>query len=495
MNDFLAGTSLLFGDPAGVVLFVAGLIGGLVFGAIPGLSLLTLAAIILPFSKWMSATHAIMFYGVIYCSGVYGGAVTAILFNIPGSVENAPTAFDGFPMTRKGWAGKAIGFAVTCSAIGGTLSAIFMMLATAPIAHWAVRAFGPIEMFALIFFALTVVAGVGTSSLWKGWLSLLLGILIGTIGTDPIGGVGRFTFGNLYLLAGISFVPVILGFFAVTEVFVQGERIITGVFRASKVAIDYPSFAEFWRLRIAIARSTVIGFFCGLLPGIGATLAAFLSYNEAVRWSRHPERFGTGEPEGVVASETANNAATGAAMIPLLALGLPGGALTAIMIGVFNLHDMDPGPLILVRAHDLVWVLFASMFWASVAILLLGILETKTTVHLLRIPFPVLAPGILVFSTIGAYALRNSILDVWTMFVAGIAGYILRRRAYSLPAIVMGVILGEIGESAFSKAMIMMDYSFWGFFTRPVPAVLVILGLATMILNVVRRPRFQPATE
>lgn len=493
MNDFLTGTALLFGDPAGIVLFAAGLVGGLVFGAVPGLSILTLAAIVLPFSAWMSATNAIMFYGVIYCSGVYGGAVTAILFNIPGSVENAPTAFDGFPMTRNGRAGHAVGLAVTCSAIGGTLSVVFAMLATEPVARWAVRTFGPIEVFALIFFALTVVAGVGTSSLWKGWLSLLLGVLIGTVGTDPIGGIGRFTFGSLYLLAGINFVPVILGFFAVTEVFVQGERIVTGVFRASRVAIDYPSFAEFWRLKIAIARSTVIGFFSGLLPGIGATLAAFLSYNEAVRWSRHPERFGTGEPEGVVAAETANNAATGAAMVPLLALGLPGGALTAIMIGVFNLHDMDPGPLILVRAHDLVWVLFASMFWASVAILFLGVLETKTTVHLLRIPFGVLAPAILVFSTVGVYALRNSILDVWTMFVAGIVGYLLRRRDYSLPAIVMGVILGDIGESAFSKAMIMTDYDVWALLTRPVAAVLVSLGVITVILNVVRRPRFQAA--
>lgn len=495
MDDFVTGTLLLFGSPTGIALFAGGIVGGLLFGAIPGLSLLTLAALVLPFTTFMSSTHAIMFYGVIYVSGVYGGAVTAILFNIPGSIENAPTAFDGHPMTRKGQAGKAIGFAVTCSAIGGTLSAVLMMVATAPVARLAVRLFGPIEVFALIFFALTVVAGVGTRSLWKGWLSLLLGLLVATVGTDPVGGADRFTFGSLYLLAGIDFVPVILGFFAVTEIFVQGERMATGVYRSAKVAIDYPSFGEFWRLRVAIARSTVIGFFAGLLPGIGATLAAFLSYNEAVRWSRHPERFGTGEPEGVVASETANNAATGAAMIPLLALGLPGGALTAIMIGVFNLHDMDPGPLIMVRAHDLVWVLFASMFWASLAILALGVLETKTTVHLLRIPFGVLAPAILVFSTIGAYAIRNNILDVWTMFAAGVVGYILRKGDYSLPAIIMGIILGQIGEAAFSKAMLIMDYRFAGFFTRPIPATLITLGLLTTVLNVIRRPRFHAARD
>ncbi|MFQ5915228.1 MAG: tripartite tricarboxylate transporter permease [Nitrospinota bacterium] len=490
MSDFLTGTALLFGNPAGIALFVGGLIGGLVFGAIPGLSLLTLAAILLPFSKLIPSTYAIMLYGVIYVSGVYGGAVTAILFNIPGSVENAPTAFDGYPMTRKGQAGKAIGFAVTCSAIGGTLSAIFMMLATAPLARFAVRTFGPIEVFALVFFALTVVAGVGTRSLWKGWLSLLLGLLIGTVGTDPIGGIGRFSFGNLYLLASINFVPLILGFFAITEVFVQGERMAVGIHRPPQVVIDYPSFLEFWRLKLAIARSTAIGIFCGLLPGVGATLAAFLSYTEAVRWSRRPERFGTGEPEGVVASETANNAATGAAMIPLLALGLPGGALTAIMIGVFNLHNMDPGPLIMVRAKDLVWVLFSSMFWASLAILLLGVLETKGIVNLLRIPFRVLGPAILLFATIGAYALRNTILDVWTMFGAGVLGYFLRRSDYSVPAVIMGVILGQIGESAFSKAMIIMDYSFLGFFERPVAGALISLGFLTIVLNIYRHRKF-----
>lgn len=487
MEDFIGGTILLFTDPRGIAIFVFGLFAGLVVGAIPGLSLLTLAAVLLPFSAWLQAEHAIMLYGVIYVSGVYGGAITAILFNIPGSVENAPTAFDGYPMTRKGEAGKAIGYAVTCSAIGGTLSAVLMMAATAPIAHFAIRTFGPVEVFAVIFFGLTVIAGVGTQSLAKGWLSLLIGLFIGLIGGDPVGAVPRYTMGSLYLTGGFDFVPLILGFFAVTEVFIQGQRVAAGTHVMSKVAVAFPSFREFWSLRIAVARSSVIGWFCGLLPGIGATLAAFVSYNEAVRWSRHPERFGTGEPEGVVAPETANNAATGTAMIPLLALGLPGGALTAIMIGVFNLHDMEIGPLIMVEAHDLVWILFASMFWASLAILLLGVVEAKGIVHLLRIPFPILAPAILVFSTIGAYALRGNIVDVYTMFVAGIAGFFMRRRDYSIPALVMGVVLGQIGENVFAQSMVILDYNPLNFFTKPISAVLIGAGLATVVYNIFKR--------
>ena len=279
---------------------------------------------------------------------------------------------------------------------------------------------------------------------------------------------------------------MILGFFAVAEVFVQGLKLARGEYTAPKVSVSYPTFYEFWKMKVVVARSAVIGFFCGVLPGIGATLAAFMSYNEAVRWSKHPERFGKGEPEGVVAPETANNAATGAAMIPLLALGLPGGALTAMMIGVFNLHDMDVGPLIMIEARDLVWVLFASMFWASVAILLVGVVEAKGIVNLLRIPFPILAPTILVFATIGAFALRGNILDVYTMFIAGIAGFLMRRGDYSIPALVMGVILGQIGEDTFSRSMVLLDYNVFAFFTKPISGVLIAAGIITIVMNIIR---------
>ena len=489
MEEFLSGTTLLFTSGTGIAIFVGGLIGGLVFGAIPGLNVLTLAAVLLPFTAWIPAEYAIMLYGVIYVSGVYGGAITAILFNIPGSVENAPTAFDGYPMTRRGESSKAIGYAVTCSAIGGTLSAILMMMATEKIADFAVSTIGPVEITALVFFGLTVVAGVGSKSLAKGWLSLCIGLLIGTVGADPSAGTPRFTFGVLYLAGGIGFVPLILGLFAVSEVLIQGQRLIRGSYERPEIGMQFPSMQEFWSMRWNVARSTVIGWFSGVLPGVGATLAAFLSYNEAVRWSKTPEKFGSGNPEGVVAPETANNAATGAAMIPLLALGLPGGALTAMMIGVFNMHDMDVGPLIMVEAHDLVWILFASMFWASLAILFLGMVESKSIVHLLRIPFPLLAPGILVFSTIGAYALRDNIFDVYTMFLAGIAGYFLRRSDYSMPAIVMGVILGAIGENKMIQGYAMEGDSFSGFLTQPISGVLFFAGMLTVAWSILRRAR------
>lgn len=446
--------------------------------------MVTLGAIILPFTVYLDPTHAIMIYGVIYVSGTYGGAVMAILFNIPGSAENAPTAFDGYPMTQQGKSGKAIGAAIVSSSFGGMMAAIVMMLAAPAIARWAIHAFGPPEMFSLIFFGLSIVAAVGAENLWKGWISVLSGLLLATVGTDPSGGLHRFAFGTYYLLAGIHFIPLILGFFAISEVFVQAERMVTQTYRAPKVGIEFPSFMEFWRLKLAILRSWILGFFAGVLPGIGATLAAFLSYNEAVRWSKHPERFGKGELEGVVASETANNAATGGAMIPLLALGLPGGAITAMMVSVFMVHGMEPGPLIMARARDLVWVLFVAMFVANLFIFLLGYVETKTIVNLLRIPFRILSPCIMLLATVGAYALRNSLLDVWVIFIAGIAGYFLRRTGYSVPGIILGLILGELGEAAFVKSMQIMHYDWLGFFGRPVSAILLGAALLTLLWNI-----------
>ena len=492
MEDFVAGSLALFGSPTSIVFFAGGLLGGMVFGAIPGVSMLTLAAILLPFTGDMTATNAIMLFSVIYCAGVFGGAITAILFNIPGAPENAPTAFDGYPMTRKGQAGKAVGAAVLCSAFGGTCSALLMMVATPPIADWAISSFGPPEIFALVLFGLTVASTVGARTLWKGWLSVLLGLLIATVGLDPVGGIKRFDFGFTYLLAGVHFVPMILGFFAVAEVFVQAERRARGLDRAPRVNLDFPSLAEFWRLKLAVARSVVIGFFAGILPGIGATLAAFMGYNEAVRWSRTPDRFGKGELEGVVSSETANNAATGAAMIPLLALGLPGGALTAMMVGVFQVHGIEAGPLVFINSNDLVWVVFSAMFFANIAIFFLGWLQTKTVVHLLRIPFHFLAPAILLLATVGAYAVRGLTIDVVAMFAAGVLAFFLRRSGYSIPGIVLGLILGKIGEQTFAQAMQMVHYDPVALMLRPYSALLISAAAITLAVNVYRAVRPRP---
>ena len=486
MENFFSALQAFISDPIGIIYFFAALFGGLIFGSIPGLSTITLAAIVLPFTALMEPLHAIMVFAVMYVSGCYGGAVTAILFNIPGSPNNAPTVFDGYPMTLKGESGKAIGAAIMCSAIGGVASVILMMIATGPIANWALKAFGPPEIFALIFFGLIIVGSVGAKSPWKGWLSVSIGLMLATIGVDPAVGETRFDFGSSFLMGGIGFVPLVLGFFAVSEILVQGHRIAAGMRLPPKIGVDFPSLIEFWKLKVAMIRSIFLGFFAGILPGIGAILAAFLSYSVAVRLSKKPEKFGTGELEGVVASESANNAATGAAMIPLLALGLPGGALTAVMMGAFEIHGLEPGPLVFATNIDLIWGVFVAMLIANLAIFVLGYLETKTIVHLLRVPFSFLGPSIILISTIGAYALRNTILDVWVMFIAGFAGYFLRRWNYSMAGIVIGAILGKLGESAFVKSMQILDYNYFNFFERPICAVLLGLALASILVGGLR---------
>ncbi len=481
IENFLTGTATLFGDPFTIGVFVFGVLGGMLFGAIPGVSMLTLAAILLPFTADLSPAQGVMLFAVIYCTGTYGGAITAILFNIPGAPENAPTAFDGYPMTQKGMAGKAVGAAVLCSAIGGVASALVMMSATEPLAQWAIMNIGPPEIFALVFFGLAVASSVGGRTIWKGWLSVLLGLIVATIGQDPVGGINRYNFGFSDLAAGIAFVPAILGFFAVSEIFVQAEKRVGGTYSAPKFNVDFPTFFELWAHKIAVVRSIFVGFFCGILPGIGATLAAFMGYGEAVRWSKNKEEFGKGKLEGVISSETANNAATGAAMIPLLALGLPGGALTAMMVAVFQMHDLEPGPLVFYNSPDLIWVVFSAMFYANLSILFIGLIETKTILYLLKIPFQFLAPMILMLASIGAYIGRGLVLDVIVMFVAGIVGFLLRRSGYSIPGIVLGLILGKIGEQNFAQGMQMVHYDLVTYFSRPICTILIVAGVLTLL--------------
>ena len=483
-ENFAAGSLALFSDPFTIAIFVFGVIGGMLFGAIPGVSMLTLAAILLPFTASLTPAQGVMLFAVIYCTGTYGGAITAILFNIPGAPENAPTAFDGYPMTRQGKSGKAVGAAVLCSAIGGVASALVMMAATEPLANWAIRNIGPPEIFALVFFGLAVASSVGGRSIWKGWMSVLLGLIIATIGQDPVGGINRYNFGFTDLAAGIAFVPAILGFFAVSEIFVQAEKKATGKFDAPKVGMSFPSFLEIWAPRIAVVRSILVGFFCGILPGISATLAAFMGYGEAVRWSRDKEAFGKGKLEGVISSETANNAATGAAMIPLLALGLPGGALTAMMVAVFQMHDLEPGPLVFYNSPELIWIVFAAMFYANLSILFIGLVETKTILYLLKIPFQFLAPMILLLATIGSYIGRGLVLDVIVMFGAGIIGFLLRRSGYSIPGIVLGIILGKIGEQNFAQGMQMVHYDLFTYFSRPICLILIVAGALTLLAGI-----------
>ena len=357
---------------------------------------------------------------------------------------------------------------------------LVMMAATEPLAKWAIRNIGPPEIFALVFFA-----GSGVLCRRAYHLERLAFGSSGADGGHHWSGSGRRGLSAIILALRIwqLVLPLSLLFWAFLlclKFLYRQRKKVTGKYDAPPVGMSFPTILELWRYKIAVIRSILVGFFCGILPGIGATLAAFMGYGEAVRWSKDKKSFGKGNMEGVISSETANNAATGAAMIPLLALGLPGGALTAMMVAVFQMHDLEPGPLVFYNSPDLIWIVFAAMFYANLSILIIGVMETKTIMYLLKIPFQFLAPMILLLASIGSYIGRGLVLDVVVMFVAGILGFLLRRSGYSIPGIVLGIILGKIGEQNFAQGMQMVHYDIFAYLSRPICSLLILAGILTL---------------
>lgn len=482
--NFIGGASLLL-NPQNILLILAGMVSGLFFGAIPGMSGTMLVALILPFSYYLSPLQALLLMGAIYVSSTHGGATSAILFNIPGSPENAATAFDGYPLAQKGKAAKTLGLVIVCSGLGGALADLIAIFAAPAIADIAFS-FGPPEIFALVVFGLSTVVGVSRSSTTKAVIPALFGMLLATVGAAPSTGTARFTFGWGALLGGIHFIPLLIGFFAVSEVLYRSEEIIGDKYISPSLSAEMPKFLDFISHKWNILRSTIIGLVAGALPGAGSTIASFLSYNEAVRWSKDPDSFGKGNIEGVVAPETANNAATSGAMVPLLVFGIPGGAITAVMLGVFEIHGIDPGPMLFQTQPDLVYAIFAGMLVADFLIFLVGAFEVRAVVHLLKIPYHYLGPVIFVLSIIGAFAIRNNMVDVWAALFGGILGYAMKKYEYSIPALVLGVILGPIAESSFMRAMITFNYQPLRFFTRPIAAGLLIIAFLTLLFPMLK---------
>lgn len=484
MQNLLIGLYNLF-EPSNVIVFIPSLIMGLIFGTIPGLSGVMLCSLVLPFSYFLTPAQALIMLSAIYTSSVYGGAVTAILFRIPGAPENAATTFDGYPMTQKGRAAEALGTAILCSALGGLSSVLVLILAAPQIAKFAL-AFGPPEFFGLCFFGLSIMTNLGTGSVVKGVIAGLGGMFIGTIGVTEMTGFPRFTFGYDFLLSGFAFIPIIIGIFAASEVFGRSEKILGDAFRAPKVSAHFISLKELLRIKWTIIRSAIIGFIIGALPMAGASLAAFISYSEAVRWSKNPEKYGTGIIEGVAAPETANNATTGTAMVTLLALGIPGSVMTAIMLGAFQVHGIDPGPLLFVKQTRLVNIIFAAMLIGNIFVLLIGKVQIRAVVRLLKINYSILAPIILILCAIGSYAIRNNVIDIWSMFIFGVIGYFMRKYDYPIPAFVLGLILGPLAEKNYLLSMRLFENNIFMFLTKPIAMVLFILGAVTIFMPILR---------
>ncbi len=476
-------------DPMMLLMTVLAITMGTIFGALPGVSATMAVALGLPFTYSMQPIPAIMFLVAVYCSSITGGSITAILFKIPGTPSNAPTTFDGYPMAQAGKAGKALGVALGTSAIGGLFSALAMFLLSPQLTS-AALSFGPSELFAVTFMGLSILTCLESGNILRTIISGLIGLLLACVGQDPMYAVQRMTFGSKELLAGVEMIPVLIGIFAVTEVLIQTSKKVRvtadeGI-SGGKVNTEMPTFKEWWAIKWVTLRSSIIGTIVGILPGAGATIASFMCYSMETKMSKHPEQFGKGAIEGIAASEAANNAATGGAMVPLLSLGIPGGNAAAVMMSALVLKGVQLGPLLLVNQPEYLSATFASMILTNILMVIIAIGVAKIFAQILAIPYSFLGPIIIMLATIGSYATGMNIMDVKIMAIAGIIGVLFKVCKFNSAALILGLVLGKICEGNFSRAFTISRGNVWKMFTGSwITGILMAVCIATLLYPIV----------
>ncbi|NWF55819.1 MAG: tripartite tricarboxylate transporter permease [Syntrophaceae bacterium] len=477
-------------EPLNLLMILSGLTIGVLAGALPGITMLNAIVLVLPFTYLMGIVPSLLLMIGIYCGGIFGGSITGILFNIPGDPMNVPTTWEGYKLNKKGFVSKALGMAIMTSAIGGFLSALIMTVASPPFAKVALS-FSSCEYFAVVFLGLASVVIIGTRSIGSALISLFIGISLGAVGMDDIYGVPRFSFGSRILETGINFVTVLIGLFAIGEVLEQlsqKEKGGGGIIR-TRPKTQLPRLDELWALRGTILRGLGVGVIIGAIPGAGATVTSFVSYGVERQVSKTPEKFGTGCWEGLAASETAINGSTGGAMIPLLTLGIPGSGATAVMMGAFLLHGVQPGPLLFTKTPEAVYTIFVGMMVCNLIMILAGLLTARFFSELMRIPENILGAFIITFCLIGAFALRNDMADVWFMALFGFLGFFMRRYALPIPPLILGVILGPLAENYFLTTMIGEANDVTVFFRRPVSSCFLFLSIGLLFMPFLRRIR------
>jgi len=489
MLDLLISGFQVVLNPITFIYIIGGTVLGVIFGAMPGVSASMAVVLAMTFTYSMTPLVAIAFLVAVYCAAITGGGITAILFKIPGTPASAPTTFDGYPMTERGEAGKALGISLMTSAIGGTFAAIAMFLLSPQLANAALK-FGPSELFAVSFLGLSVLTCLDSGNVVQTIISGLMGLWLATIGMDPIDGFARFTWGNSTLLSGVEMIPVMIGMFAVTEVLKQTvhRTKMENVDKTSsgKIKTKLTSFKELWMMKWTIIRSGILGTIVGILPGAGATIASFLSYTTEVKTSKTPEKYGKGAPEGVAASETANNAATGGSMVPLLALGIPGGNAAAVMMSALVLKGVQMGPMLLKRQPEFLSSVFASMIVTNIIMVIIAIGIAKIFSKILAIPYSILGTVIALLATIGSFALANSTGDVMLMVIAGVLGYVFSMLGFNAAALILGLVLGEMCESNLRRAIMIDNGNLVAVFTKPITAVLMVACVAMLVWPLIK---------
>ena len=479
MEPVLAGLSMLL-NLSTLTAIAFGVLIGVLVGALPGLSSPMAIALLIPFTIGMEPAAAIAMLAALYCAGTFGGSITAILINAPGAPPAAATALDGYPMAKRGEAGRALGIATFSSVVGGLIGLLILLLAAPTLARFAIK-FTSAEYFALAVFALSMLASVSGKSSIRNLIAGAIGVLLSTIGLHLTTGIERFTFGIHELQEGLHFVPVLIGLFAIGEMLNQARVGDIAYQRIRANVVKLPSMDDLRRIKNTILRSSGIGTFVGILPAEGATVAAIMGYNEARRWSKHKDEFGTGVPEGIAGPESANNAATGGAMVPTLALGIPGSTSTALILGAMIMHGLKPGPFLLQNQPEFLYAVFGAMIFANLAFMAVGLAGAKLFSQVTLIPRTFLWPSVFILAVVGSYAAASSFFDVWVMLTAGILGYFMLRFGFGPAPLIMGLILGSIIEENFSKAMIIHDNSIPSMLERPIVLLFFVLTVISLI--------------
>lgn len=465
-------------EPMNLLAIAVGVVAGLCIGALPGLTANLGVALLLPVTFSMDVTAALLMLVSLYTAAIYGGSFAAILLRAPGTSASAATAIDGYELTKQGRFDQAIRIATFASVFGGVASGIALLVLAPPLSLLSLK-FGPAEYFMLAVFGLTIIGTLASGNLVKGLLSAALGLLLSIVGLDLDSGFPRFTFGVSALASGLSFVPVVIGLFSVSQALLMCEDIHSSIQKGAAPKTRswryFPLVSELRQIRTTLLRSSLIGVFVGILPGAGGDIGSWVSYNEARRFSRNKEAFGKGSIEGVAASEAANNAVTGSSLVPLLTLGIPGSATAAILLGALIVHGLVPGRTLFTTHADFTYTVILGFILANLVMGVVGMMLAKRMALIATVPKTVIVPVILVLSIVGSYSLGNNIVDVYTMLVFGALGYAMQKTGFSPAPMILGLILGPIAETGFRQSLVL----------APGPVVFYILGSAISLVLLV----------
>ena len=454
LHNLMLGAQVAY-SLQGLLMIIIGVVLGILVGATPGLSPAMGVALLVPFCYGMNPAYAFFLFVAVYQAANYGGSITAIAINAPGTPSASVTAIDGYKLTEQGKPGLALGMAVFSSAMGGFLGTLVLIFLTIPLSNVALK-FGPAEYFSLAVFGLTTVSALGGDNRIKAFVACVLGLLLSTVGLDPVTGIDRFTFGIVELYDGFALIPGMIGLFALGEIFFSLEKLKSEA--SAEVSVfsnKLPGLKELGSVKATILRSSLLGTLIGIVPGAGATIATFISYGEARRRSRRPEEFGKGSLEGVAAAEAANSSSVGGALVPLLALGIPGSATSAVLIGALIMHGLVPGPKLFDKTPEVGYGIFAALLAANVLILVLGTLGNKLWMNVIKVPKGILVPLIIAVSVVGSFSVKNSMFDVWVCLGFGLLGWSLKRNGFPTAPVVLGLVLGGLIENSLGQAMIM----------------------------------------